>query len=71
MLNYQANLIFQSIHLINQRTMKRILPISVIAAVLTILLTGISSTLNSQEISLKYNYPADKGVKSVMTSTMA
>lgn len=71
MLNYQANLIFQSIHLINQRTMKRILPISVIAAVLTILLTGISSTLNSQEISLKYNYPADKGVKYVMTSTMA
>jgi len=43
----------------------------VISAVLTILLTGISSTLNSQEISLKYNYPADKGVKYVMTSTMA
>lgn len=71
MLNYQSNLIFRSIHLLNPKTMKRTLPISVITAVLTILLTGISSTLNSQGVSLKYSYPADKAVKYVMKSTMA
>lgn len=51
--------------------MKKILPISAIAAVLIIMLSGISSALNAQGVNISYNYPADKAVKYKLTSTMA
>lgn len=51
--------------------MKKNLPISAIAAVLIIMLPGISSMLNAQGVNISYKYPADKAVNYKLTSTMA
>jgi len=51
--------------------MKKILPISAIAAVLMIILLGISSVMNAQGVNISYKYPSDKAVKYKLTSTMA
>jgi hypothetical protein len=51
--------------------MKKNLQISAIAAVLIILLSGISSFVNAQGVNISYNFPAGKAVKYNLTSTMA